>query len=73
MGRTLFRNRYRNYIDIFFENFDAAILEFPNLKDKLVSYKNEITVDRVYDYLLDELEIRFSNAEIIDEDEDDDF
>lgn len=61
------------YVDVFLVNLDDAILEFPNLKDKLVSYKNEITVDTVYDYLLDELEIRFSNAEIIDEDEDDDF
>ena len=61
------------YVDVFLVNLDDAILEFPNLKDKLVSYKNEITVDTVYDYLLDELEIRFSSAEIIDEDEDDDF
>ena len=61
------------YIDVFFGNLDEAISEFPNLKDKLVSYKNEITVDSVYNDLLDELEIRFSNAEIIDEDEDDNF
>ena len=59
------------YIDVFFGNLDEAILEFPILKDKLVSYKNEITVDTVYDDLLDELEIRFSEAKTIDEDGDD--
>ena len=58
------------YIDVFFGNLDEAILEFPILKDKLVSYKNEITVDTVYDDLLDELEIRFSKAKTIDEDGD---
>ena len=58
------------YIDVFFGNLDEAILEFPILKDKLVSYKNEITVDTVYDDLLDELEIRFSEAKTIDEDGD---
>ena len=58
------------YINDLFIVLDDAILEFPTLKDKIVSYKNETTLESVYNNLLDDYEYAFDNATEIDEDGD---